>query len=255
MDQMARFQEGLRRLAMIDEGFVEIEARIRVDPAMTSAPDPKTTALLQLAVPTAIGRPAVCLEWGADGALAGGTAEDEVAGVLLTTAPGAGLRSSICRCRDLAAIWWRIALCCSRPRRWAEPTKGGVELSAKASHVVTDVRSASRSQGVQVGRGCDDRDPRARIDAEDAVTLPLAGQPGHGRTASLRRQMVWVAEDRKARWTGAYEVICRDCGDHPYLGYSGISPRLQRIRGPYTLEAGVAAYSEHLGLTASRCRS
>jgi hypothetical protein len=83
------------------------------------------------------------------------------------------------------------------------------------------------------------------------VTLPRAGQPGHGRTTSLRRQMVWMADDRKARCTGAYEVICRDCGDHPYLGYSEISPRLQRIRGPYTLAAGVAAYAKHLGLATS----
>jgi hypothetical protein len=124
-------------------------------------------------------------------------------------------------------------------------------LSAEASHVVTDIRS----HGVQVGRGRHDRDPRVRMDSEDAVTLPVAGQPGHGRTTSLRRQLVWIAEDRKARCTGAYEVICCDCGDHPYLRYSEISPRLQRIRGPYTLEAGVAAYAEHLGLTASRCRS
>jgi hypothetical protein len=64
-----------------------------------------------------------------------------------------------------------------------------------------------------------------------------------------------MADDRKARCTGAYEVICRDCGDHPYLNYSEISPRLQRIRGPYTLEAGLAAYAEHLGLTAARRRS
>jgi hypothetical protein len=94
-----------------------------------------------------------------------------------------------------------------------------------------------------------------RTGAEDVATLPVAGRPGHGRTASLRRQPVWVAEERKARWTGAYEVICRDCGDHPYLAYSGISPRLQRIRGPYTLEAGVAAWAEHLGLATSRRRS
>jgi hypothetical protein len=92
------------------------------------------------------------------------------------------------------------------------------------------------------------------MDAGDVATLPVAGQPGHGRTTSLRQQSVWMAEDRQARWTGAYEVICRDCGDHPYLDYSEIPPRLQRIRGPYTLEAGVAAYADHLGLTASRRR-
>lgn len=128
-------------------------------------------------------------------------------------------------------------------------------MSAEAPHVATDARSANRSQGVRVERGCHARDPRVRMDAEDVVTLPRAGQPGHGRTTSLRRQLVWMADDRKARCTGAYEVICRDCGDHPYLGYSEISPRLQRIRGPYTLEAGVAAYAEHLGLTTARRRS
>jgi hypothetical protein len=103
-------------------------------------------------------------------------------------------------------------------------------------------------------RGRHDRDPRVRIDAGDVATLPLAGQPGHGK-ATLRRQLVWMADDRKARYTGAYEVICCDCGDHPYLDYSKIPPRLQRIRGPYTLEAGVAAHAEHLGLTTSRRRS
>ena len=127
-------------------------------------------------------------------------------------------------------------------------------MSTEASHVVTDIRSASRSRGVRVGRGRHDRDPQVRIDAGDVVTLPLAGQPGHGE-ATLRRQLVWMADERKARCTGAYEVICCDCGDHPYLDYSKIPPRLQRIRGPYTLEAAVAAYAEHLGLTTSRRRS
>jgi hypothetical protein len=128
-------------------------------------------------------------------------------------------------------------------------------LSAQALHVVTDIRSATRSRGVRVDRGRHDRDPRVRRDAGDVATLPVAGQPGHGRTTSLRRQSVWTAEDRQARWTGAYEVICRDCGDHPYLGYSEIPLRLQRIRGPYTLGAGVAAYAEHLGLATARRRS
>jgi hypothetical protein len=128
-------------------------------------------------------------------------------------------------------------------------------LSAEASHVVTDISSASRSQGGRVGRGRHTCDPRVRMDAEDVAALPVAGQPGHGRTTSLRRQSVWMADDREARYTGAYEVICRDCGDHPYLDYSEIPLRLQRIRGPYTLEAGVAAYAEHLGLATSRRRS
>jgi hypothetical protein len=93
------------------------------------------------------------------------------------------------------------------------------------------------------------RDPWLRIDTEGPVTSPLAGQPGHGRTASLRRQPDRIVDGRmEGGHTGAFELICPQCGDHPYLDYSEISPRLQRIRGPYTLNAGVAAYEKHLGL-------
>ena len=87
-----------------------------------------------------------------------------------------------------------------------------------------------------------------RTGSQEAAPLPAAGQPGHGRTASLRRQSAWIVDDRKGRHTGLFEIICCDCGDHPYLDYEGIPPRLQQIRGPYTLEAGLAAYAEHLGL-------
>ena len=55
-------------------------------------------------------------------------------------------------------------------------------------------------------------------------------------------------DDREGHRTGLFEIICRDCGDHPYLDYERIPPRLQRIRGPYTLEAGLEAYAEHVGL-------
>lgn len=95
------------------------------------------------------------------------------------------------------------------------------------------------------------RETRARWlrpDAGGVVAAPAAGQPGHGRTVSLRRQSVWSARDRVARRTGAFEVICCDCGDHPNLDYSVIPPRLQQIRGPYSLEAGIAALARHLGL-------
>jgi hypothetical protein len=55
-------------------------------------------------------------------------------------------------------------------------------------------------------------------------------------------------DDREGHRTGLFEIICRDCGDHPYLDYAGIAPRLQQIRGPYTLEAGLEAYARHVGL-------
>jgi hypothetical protein len=50
-------------------------------------------------------------------------------------------------------------------------------------------------------------------------------------------------------YTDALELICFVCGDHPYLDYSEISPRLQQIRGALHNEGGLAAYENHLGLT------
>jgi alkylhydroperoxidase/carboxymuconolactone decarboxylase family protein YurZ len=88
---MERFQETLRRLAMIDEGFVEDEAGLRLDLARDSTLDAKTTALLQVGVSAAMGSPAVSLEWSAARALAAGASEDQIADVLLAIAPVAGL--------------------------------------------------------------------------------------------------------------------------------------------------------------------
>jgi hypothetical protein len=85
--------------------------------------------------------------------------------------------------------------------------------------------------------------------AANGRVIPPAGQPGHGEfTASLRRQRVRPGRLEDG-YTGAFEVICGDCGDSPGLGYSQVSPRLQRLRGPYnTIKAGLAAYQEHLGV-------
>jgi len=91
------------------------------------------------------------------------------------------------------------------------------------------------------------RDPRPGPDRA-AGAIPAAGQPGHGRTASLRLQPACLAEGLTEDGCSAvYEVICRDCGDDPHLGYSEIAPRLQQIRGPYTMAAGLAAFLAHLG--------
>ena len=45
-----------------------------------------------------------------------------------------------------------------------------------------------------------------------------------------------------------FEFICPDCGDDPALDYSEVATRLQWLRGPRTLEAGLAEYERHLGL-------
>ncbi len=114
MGQAAGFQETLRRLAMIDEGFVEDQAGLRL--GLASALDPKTAALLQVAVSVAIGSPAVCLEWSAGRALAAGASEDEIAGVLLAIASVAGLGRVVCAAPDVAtALGYDITAALEEP--------------------------------------------------------------------------------------------------------------------------------------------
>ena len=102
VDQLMRFQETLRRLAMIDEGFVTSEARLGLDPATTSALDAKTAALLQVGACVAIGSPPICLDWSTGRALAAGASEDEIADVLLAIAPVAGLGRIVCAAPEVA---------------------------------------------------------------------------------------------------------------------------------------------------------
>jgi alkylhydroperoxidase/carboxymuconolactone decarboxylase family protein YurZ len=103
MSQTARYQETLRRLAMIDERFVEDEARLGLGLADTSALDPKTAALLQIAAAVANGSPGVCLEWATGRALTAGAMDDEIADVLLAIAPVTGLSRVVCAAPDVAA--------------------------------------------------------------------------------------------------------------------------------------------------------
>jgi 4-carboxymuconolactone decarboxylase len=102
MGQTVRFQETLRKLAMIDEVFVQDEARLGLGPAATLALDPKTAALLQVGVSVAVGSSAVCLEWSSGRALAAGASEDEIADVLLAIAPVAGLGRIVCAAPEVA---------------------------------------------------------------------------------------------------------------------------------------------------------
>ena len=111
-----RFQETLRRLAIIDEGFVEGEAGLGLDPAGRLTLDPKTAALLQVGVSVAIGSSAVCLEWSTGRALAAGASEDEIADVLLAIAPVAGLGRVVAAAPDVAtALGYDIAAALEEP--------------------------------------------------------------------------------------------------------------------------------------------
>ncbi len=70
--QMVRFQEILRKLAIIDEGLVEDQAGLGLGLAGPAALDAETAALVRVGVLAAIGAPAVGLEWGTTRALAAG---------------------------------------------------------------------------------------------------------------------------------------------------------------------------------------
>ena len=91
MGKTVRFQEILRRLAIIDEGFVEDQAGLGLGLPASRLLDSKTAALVQVGALVAIGSPGVCLEWGTTRALAAGATEDEITGMLLAIAPAAGL--------------------------------------------------------------------------------------------------------------------------------------------------------------------
>jgi alkylhydroperoxidase/carboxymuconolactone decarboxylase family protein YurZ len=97
-----KFQEILRRLAVIDEAFVGQQAGLGLGPAGTLALDAKTASLLQLGVSVALGSPAACLEWCTARALAAGATEDEIADVLMVIAPMAGLGPVVGAAADVA---------------------------------------------------------------------------------------------------------------------------------------------------------
>ena len=77
--------------------------------------------------------------------------------------------------------------------------------------------------------------------------MTSVGQPGRAWTV-LRRQPARIVAGRAAGgFTQMFEIICGHCGDHADLAYRDVSPELQRIRGPYSLGPGVAAYERHFG--------
>ena len=103
MGQIVRYQEILRRLAIIDDGFIEDRAGLGLGLAGARVLDAKTAALVQVGALAAIGSPAVCLEWSTTRALAAGATQDEITDVLLAIAPVAGLGRVVGAVTDVAA--------------------------------------------------------------------------------------------------------------------------------------------------------
>lgn len=88
---------------MVDEGYFEDELGLEPRPVGLSQLDPKTAALLQVAVCVAIGSSAVCVGWSTSRAVAEGATEDEVADVLLAILPVIGLGRVVTAAPDVAA--------------------------------------------------------------------------------------------------------------------------------------------------------
>ena len=148
----------------------------------------------------------------------------------------------------------------ARPQvRWLRPpplqagSQSGCRLALGTSVLrmpqAVSPRRWRNAGSMRADRGCRRWRPGDIGEAEVDGEMPPAPVDQNGEIARsfLRRQPVRIVAGRvEGGYTGAFEVICCDCGDNPYLGYSEISPRLQRLRGPYTLREGVAAYMEHL---------
>jgi hypothetical protein len=114
----------------------------------------------------------------------------------------------------------------------------------------TGTRPAIDADAVPPPLPCSPSDSWLRIGAQVFLRFPLPGQPGHGRTAFVRRRPVRIVDGRmEGGYTDAYELICPSCGDNPYLDFGDVPAQLQLLRGSYVLTAAVAAYEEHLGLS------
>ena len=111
MSQAAGFHETLRRLAMIGE---------RLRRGCGQPLDPRSAALLHVAVPAAVGSAAVCLEWSISRALAAGAIQDEMPDMRLSIAPVAGLGRVVWAAPDVA-----IALGYDIAPRWRNRTITG----------------------------------------------------------------------------------------------------------------------------------
>ena len=116
MGQTVRFQETLRRLTMIDEGFIEGQAGLGLGLDGAPALDGRTAALLRLGAAVAIGSPATCLEWSTGQALAAGATDDEIADALLAIAPVVGLSRVVAAAPEVAiALDYDVAAALEEP--------------------------------------------------------------------------------------------------------------------------------------------
>jgi hypothetical protein len=76
--------------------------------------------------------------------------------------------------------------------------------------------------------------------------MVIRGPHVEGWTVVLRHQPVRRVEGRaEGGYADVFELICCDCGDDPDPDYREVAPRLQLVRGPYPIAAGIAACEQH----------
>lgn len=62
---------------------------------------------------------------------------------------------------------------------------------------------------------------------------------------ALRRRPASASDRHPDGGTSTFEIICRMCGDDPALDHRQAPAGRRRIRGSYTLTAGIAAFLRH----------
>jgi len=85
--------------------------------------------------------------------------------------------------------------------------------------------------------------------APDGDGISARDRHRDGWTVVLRRQPARIVNGQaEGPYTDTFEVVCCQCGDDPALAFPEVPPRLQLIRGPYSLTVGIVAYEDHLQL-------
>jgi hypothetical protein len=71
--------------------------------------------------------------------------------------------------------------------------------------------------------------------------------PGQVWTLTLRRQRARAGDGKPdGSYADTFEIVCSDCGDDPRQDYQDVPPRLQRLRGPYSIDTGIKEYEAHI---------
>ena len=128
------------------------------------------------------------------------------------------------------------------------PVYPSLVAATTAQATATQATGSGGPGATRAGRPADRRARSGlRRSRNDVAAMTAFGRPGLDWTVVLRRRPARiVAGHVEGGYTDTFEIICCDCGDDPDLDYREVAPELQRIRGPYPVAEGFAAYGKHL---------